>query len=293
MSTTDTAADGLAPLAGPPPAPARRVLIRPSRALLQLDLRALWEARELLYAMIQRELQVRYKQAAIGAAWAVLQPIMAVAIFALIFGKFAKMPSGGKPYLLFAFAAVLPWTFFAEAARRGSIGLVVNGELIRKIYFPRLILPLAMVLAGLADFLVALVLLALMMAWHHVAPTANILMLPVFVLIAVALALAVSLWLGPICVRYRDVAHALPFVIQIWMYASPVAYPASIVPERWRLLYNLNPMVGVIEGFRWAVLGSDRPDLTAIAVSTGMIVLALAAGLILFNRMEGSFADVI
>jgi lipopolysaccharide transport system permease protein len=272
---------------------AQPVRIRPNAGLLQFDLPELWRHRELLYFLLIRELKIRYKQAAIGAAWALLQPIIAVAIFALIFGHFAKMPSGPYPYVVFAFTAVLPWTYFAEAVRRSSVGLVGDADLIRKVYFPRLILPLALVAAPLIDFLAGLLVLFVVLAAYHIAPGPGILLLPVFLLVAAALALSVGLWLGPIGVRYRDVIHALPFLIQVWLYASPVAYPLSIVPERWRLLYSLNPMVGVIEGFRWALLGAARPDVTAMIASGVFILVVMAGGLVFFRRMERSFADVI
>jgi lipopolysaccharide transport system permease protein len=274
-------------------AAAPSVRIRPDAGFPQLDLPELWRHRELLYFLVLRELKIRYKQAAIGILWALLQPIIAVAIFALIFGHFAKMPSGPYPYVVFAFTAVLPWTYFAEAVRRGASGLVGDAELIRKIYFPRLILPLTLVTAPLVDFLAGLLVLFALLAFFHIAPGPGILLLPVFLLVAAALALAIGLWLGPLSVRYRDVIHALPFMIQVWLYASPVAYPLSIVPERWRLLYSLNPMVGVIEGFRWALLGDTRPDVAAMAASGVFILAALGGGLVYFRKMERLFADVI
>jgi lipopolysaccharide transport system permease protein len=276
------------------PLAARRVTeVRPGGRWSDLDLAELWRFRELLYCLVQRELKIRYKQAAIGVGWAVLQPVLAVLIFAVIFGHFAKMPTGGTPYVIFAFTAVLPWTYFSEALRRSSGGLVSDSDLVRKVYFPRLIVPLAQVTAPLADFAAGFVVLLVLFAAFHVAPTPAIVLLPLFLLVALALALAIALWLGPISVRFRDVVHALPFLLQIWMYASPVAYPASIVPERWRLIYSLNPMVGVIEGFRWALLGSSQPDFRAMAVSGAFITVALAGGVVFFRKMERSFADVI
>lgn len=267
--------------------------IRPASGWRQLGLPELWRFRELLYFLVLREVKLRYRQAAIGVGWAILQPVVAVAIFAVIFGRFAKMPSGGVPYTVFAFAAVLPWTYFSEAVRRSSIGLISDAELIRKVYFPRLIVPLAMVIAPLVDFAAGFVVLLALFAWHHVVPTPNIVFLPVFMMVAVALALAVGLWLGPIGVRYRDVVHTLPFVLQIWLYASPVAYPATIVPERWRLLYSLNPMVGVLEGFRWSLLGIGHPDFRAMAIGGLLIAVMLVLGALYFRKMERSFADVI
>jgi lipopolysaccharide transport system permease protein len=269
------------------------VEIRNSAGLVKFDFGELWRYRELLYFLVWRELKIRYKQAAIGVAWAIVQPVLAVAIFALIFGHFAKMPSGGVPYAVFAFTAVLPWTYFAEAVRRSSTGLVSDAELIRKVYFPRLILPLAMVTAPLVDFAAGFVVLLALFAWHHIAPTPHILLLPLFLLVALGLALSIGLWLAPLSVRYRDVMHALPFLIQVWMYASPVAYPLSIIPHDWHLIYSLNPMVGVLEGFRWALLGSEQPDFRAMAISVMIIAFALVGGLIYFKKMERAFADVI
>ena len=267
--------------------------IRPGRALGQLELGELWRYRELLYFLILRELKIRYRQAAIGAAWALIQPIMTVAIFSVVFGHFAKMPSGGVPYPIFAFTAVLPWMYFAEAVRRGSTGLVGDSDLIRKIYFPRLLIPLAMVAAPLIDFAAGFVVLLVILAFYQVQITLYILLLPLFLLVALSLSLSVALWLGPLSVRFRDVMHALPFVIQVWMYASPIAYPMAIVPERWRLLYSLNPMVGVIEGFRWVLLRDGHPDFRAIAISCVIISACLVGGLVYFKKMERSFADVI
>lgn len=274
--------------------PHRRVIeIRPKKGLFDLDLDAVWRYRELLFFLVWREVKIRYKQAAIGIGWAILQPVIAMLIFTAIFGYFARIPSDGVPYAVFAFTAILPWTYFSEAFRRGGTGLVDDADLIRKIYFPRLIIPLAMVVAPLVDFLLSFVVLLVLLAWYDIVPTANIVFLPLFLLVAMVLALAVSLWLGPINVRFRDIKHTLPFLIQIWMYASPVVYPLSMVPERWKLLYSLNPMVGVIEGFRWALLGKENPDFLAMSVSLFLIVLVLLGGIVYFKKMERFFADVI
>lgn len=269
------------------------VIIRPGGDLSGLNLGELWRARGLLYILTLRELKLRYKQTVIGVAWALVQPLLAAAIFTVIFGYFAKMQSGDIPYPIFALTAVLPWTYFAEAVRRSSTGLVSDAELIRKVYFPRLIIPFAMVLSPLADFAVGLLLLVALCAWYGIAPSATIVFLPLFLIMAIALALSISLWLGPLSVRFRDVMHTLPFLIQVWLYASPVAYPASVVPEKWRLLYSLNPMVGVIEGFRWVLLGTAQPDLQAMAISALFITVFLLGGLVYFRRMERSFADII
>ena len=269
------------------------VAIRPDRGWLDLDLGALWRHRELVLVLMLRDIQILYKQAAIGAAWAVVQPVMAVVIFTLIFGMFARMPSDGVAYPVFAFAGVLPWNYFAEAVRRSGTGLVTDAELVRKVYFPRLITPFANVLSPLVDFAVAFLVLLVVMAFYGVAPSWKLLAIVPLILICTALALAIGLWLGPINVRFRDVKHTLPFMLQLWMYASPIVYPLSMVPEQWRGLYALNPMVGVIEGFRWAILDRGEPDLFALSVSGVMILVLLVGGLVFFRRMERSFADVI
>jgi lipopolysaccharide transport system permease protein len=273
--------------------PSSVVEIRPVRGLLDLDLGSVWRYRELLGVVIMRDVQVLYRQAALGVAWAIVQPVFAVVIFSVVFGHFARIPSDGMPYAVFVFAAVLPWTYFAEAVRRSSTGLVNDAELVRKIYFPRLIVPLAGVTAPLLDFAIAFLVLLATMIWYGVTPSWHMLALPPMLAVAALLALAVGLWLAPVNVRFRDVKHTLPFIIQIWMYASPIVYPISMVPGQWKWLYSLNPMVGVIEGFRWAILGKQQPDLTAMLVSLPLIAILLIGGTIFFRRMEQSFADVI
>jgi lipopolysaccharide transport system permease protein len=267
--------------------------IRPDRGWLDLDLGAVWRYRELFFVLMLRDIQVLYKQAALGVGWAVLQPVFAVTIFTLVFGYFARMPSEGIPYPLFAFAGILPWTYFAEAVRRSSTGIVTDADLIRKIYFPRLIMPLANVVSPLLDFCIAFVVLIALMIFYGVTPSWNFLLMPPLMIIAALLALAVGLWLGPINVRFRDIKHTLPFMIQIWMYASPIVYPLSIVPEQWRWAYSLNPMVGVIEGFRWAAFGGTDLDLMPLGISCIIIAVLLFGGLVFFRRMERVFADVI
>ena len=269
------------------------VEIRPYKGLFDLELAAVWQYRELMYFLIWRELKVRYKQAVIGAGWAIIQPIFMVVIFSTIFGSFAKIPSDGVPYPLFAFTAVLPWTYFAEALRRGSTCLVDDSDLIRKIYFPRLILPLAAVTVPLVDFALAFLVLVALFLWYGVAPSWNMIYLPIFLLMPLTLALSLGLWLGPINVRFRDIKHTIPFVIQVWMYASPVVYPISLIPEQWRLFYSLNPMVGVIEGFRWALLRKENPDFLAMGLSALIVMAVLVSGVIYFKKMERSFADLI
>lgn len=273
--------------------PRQIVEIQPSRKLLNLDLAGVWKYRELLYFLVWRELKIRYKQAVIGTGWAIIQPVLTVLIFTAVFGHFAKIPSDGIPYPVFSFTALLPWTYFSEALRRGGTGLVEDSQLIRKIYFPRLVIPLAMVIAPMVDFVITFLVLIALLLWYGMVPTWSVVFLPFFLFLAMITALAVDLWLGPLNVRFRDVKHTMPFLIQIWMYASPVVYPVSIVPERWRLVYSMNPMVGVIEGFRWALLGNKNPDFFAIGVSTFFIVVILIGGIVYFKRMERFFADVI
>jgi lipopolysaccharide transport system permease protein len=268
-------------------------VVLPSTSLLDLDLKAVWQYRELLYFLVWREVKVRYKQTVLGVAWAVLQPLMTMAIFTVIFGMFVNVPSDGLPYPLFALAALLPWTYFSEAMTRSSVSLVGDAQLIRKVYFPRLIMPLAAVVSPAVDFLLAFILLLAMMAWYGFSPTWGIIMLPGFLLLGLVTALAVGLWLSALNVRYRDVRHTVPFLIQCWMYASPVAYPVSVVPERWRALYGLNPMAGVIEGFRWALLGKQSPDVGIMMVSVIAVIALLIGGVIFFKHMEQTFADVI
>jgi lipopolysaccharide transport system permease protein len=275
-----------------PAAPAT-IEIRPGRGLFDLELGSVWYYRELLIVLTLRDIQVLYKQAALGVAWAIIQPVFAVVIFSVIFGRFAKMPSDGVPYPVFAFAAVLPWTYFAEAVRRGGTGLVTDAELVRKVYFPRLVIPLAGVIAPLLDFMIAFVVLLGAMIWFGVMPSWRLLAVPPLLVVAALLALAIGLWLGPINVRFRDVKYTLTFMLQIWMYATPIVYPLSIVPAHWKWLYSLNPMVGVIEGFRWAVFGKGAPDIPSIGLSVFVIGVLLVGGLIFFKRMERSFADVI
>ena len=269
------------------------VEIRPQRGWLDIDLAEIWRYRELLHFLVWRETKVRYRQALLGVAWALIQPVLAVAIFTVVFGRFAGIPSDGVPYAMFAFAAVLPWTYFAEAFRRSSVGLVGDAELIRKVYFPRIIITLALVTAPLLDFFLSLFVLFALLAWHGMAPGWAVLALPGFLLLAALLAFALGLWFGPVNVRFRDVTHTLPFLLQVWMYASPIVYPMSLVPEPWRLLYSFNPMVGVIEGFRWTLLGTPDPDFLAIGLSFGFTMPLLFGGLIFFRWMERQFADVI
>jgi lipopolysaccharide transport system permease protein len=267
--------------------------IEPTRGFFKLDLAAVWEYRELLYFLVWRDVKVRYKQTIIGAAWAILQPLMTMIIFTVIFGNFANIPSDGLPYSIFAYTALMPWNYFSQAISRGGMSLVGEANLIVKVYFPRLIIPIASVVAPLVDFFLSFLVLIVMIVWFGIVPGWHVLCLPVFLLLALMTGLAVVLWLSPLNVRYRDVGHTIPFLTQFWLYASPVAYPVSLVPEKWRLLYSLNPMVGVIEGFRWTLLGTEAPAFGVIAVSAVMVIVLLSGGVVFFKRMERSFADVI
>lgn len=269
------------------------VVIQPRRSLFQLDLRSVWQYRELLYFLVWRDVMIRYKQTSIGIAWAILQPLITMIIFTLIFRNLAKIPSDGIPYPVFAFTALLPWTYFSQALARSSSSLVGNSTLVTKIYFPRLLIPLAASVAPIIDLFFSFLVLLVLLAWFKISPTWGLLALPLFMGLGVTTALALGLWFSAMNVRYRDVGYIIPFLIQIWMYASPVAYPASLVPEKWRLLYSLNPMVGVIEGFRWALLGKQHPDFMMMAVSLAVVLALLAGGIIYFKKTEQTFADVI
>jgi lipopolysaccharide transport system permease protein len=268
-------------------------VVQPSKGLLDLDLKAVWQYQELLYFLVWREVKVRYKQTVLGVAWAILQPLMTMVIFTVIFGMFVNVPSDGLPYPLFAYAALLPWMYFSESITRSSTSLVSDASLIRKVYFPRLIMPLAAVASPAVDLTLAFFVLIGMMAWYGIPLTWGLLALPGFLLLALVTAMAVGLWLSALNVRYRDVRHTVPFLTQCWMYASPVVYPVSIVPEGWRVAYGLNPMVGVIEGFRWGLLGKESPDFGVMAVSALAVLGLLVGGLIFFKHMEQTFADVI
>lgn len=269
------------------------VVIEPRRGLFQLDLHSVWNYRELLYFLVWRDVKVRYKQTLIGASWAILQPLVTMAIFAVIFGRLANIPSDGKPYPLFAFAALLPWNYFSQALSRSGSSLVGNTSLITKIYFPRLLIPLAASVAPVVDLFFSFLVLVALMIWYGIAPTWGLLLLPFFVALSLVTALATGLWLSALNVEYRDVGHIIPFLIQAWMYSSPVAYSLTMVPQKWRLLYSLNPMVGVIEGFRWAILGTEQPDFMAMSVSLTVVLFLFVGGLLYFKRMEQTFADVI
>ncbi|MEO6555587.1 MAG: ABC transporter permease [Nitrospiraceae bacterium] len=273
--------------------PRRKLIIENRSRLFDIDWSALWEYRELLYVLVWRDIKVRYKQTAIGVAWVVLQPLIAMLLFTAIFGYLAKMPSDGVWYPVFVLSALLPWTYFAQAITRAGESVVVNGRLVGKIYFPRLLLPLAMIVTPLVDFVLSMVLLFGLLIYAGIPLTWKVSTLPAFILLAMLTALGLSLFTSAMNVKYRDVGHAIPFVIQIWMFASPIVYPVSLVPEQWRWLYGLNPMAGVIEGFRWALLGRTAPDPVVMAESIVVLFVVLIAGTVYFRKMERQFADIL
>lgn len=268
------------------------VVIRPPKGWVPLNLRDMWRYRELLYFLTWREIKVRYKQTALGFTWAIIQPFGMMVVFTLFFGNLAKIPSEGIPYPLFNYAALLPWTLFAEGVTRSSSSIVNEANLVKKVYFPRLIMPLASILSPVVDFAIAFTILIGMMVYYGYAPTMNILWLPALIILALMTALAVGLWLSAINAKYRDVKYAVPFLIQLWLFASPVVYASSLLPERFQTIYGLNPMAGVIEGFRWALLGTNPPG-HLIGVSVTIVVVILISGAFYFRRSEKTFADVI
>ena len=273
--------------------PSHYTVIEPSKRLFYLNLRGIWDYRELLLFLAWRDLKTRYAQTTIGFAWAIVQPVAMMLMFTLVFSNFAKLPSDGVPYPIFAYAALLPWGYFSRSLDKSSFSMVAESNLISKVYFPRIIVPISATLVGLVDFAIAFLLLLVMMAFYGVMPSWEVLFMPMFLLLTMLTSLAVSLWLAALFVRFRDIAAAMPLVTQLWMFASPVVYPASLVPEQWKWLYNLNPMAGVIEGFRWTLLKTPPPGLDRIAVTVVFISALLLLGMSYFNRMERKFADVI
>ena len=282
--------------AGHPPAgdaEAQVVVIEPQHGWGSLGLGELWTHRELLYFLTWRDVKVRYKQTALGVAWAVIQPLSTMLVFSLFFGRLAKVPSEGVPYPLFAFTALVPWTFFSNGLAQASNSVVLNQNLVTKIYFPRLAIPIATVLAGAIDYALAFALLVVLMLYYGVVPTANALWLVPFSLLALVTALGVGFWLAALNVQYRDVRYTVPFLIQIWLFATPIAYPNTLLSEPWRTLYALNPMVGVVDGSRWALLGTGSPPGAMVAASTLVALVLLVSGALYFRRMERTFADVV
>jgi lipopolysaccharide transport system permease protein len=273
------------------PAPKLTIRIEPPRGLFGLNLGELWANRELLYFFVWRDVKVRYKQTIIGFLWVVIQPLMTMGVFTIFFGRLAKIPSQGLPYPVFYFAALVPWAYFSSALTSCTNIVVTNQHVITKVYFPRLVLPLTAVCSPLVDFCIGLVVMIVLTLSFGIRPPATVLLLPVLIVVAVLTALAVGLWTSALNALYRDVTSIIPFAMQIWMFASPVAYPSSLVPQRWRALYGLNPMAGVVDGFRWALTGRGQPPGPMMLVSTAMVIILLTGGLIFFRRMEGAVAD--
>jgi lipopolysaccharide transport system permease protein len=265
----------------------------PSRGWAGPKLRELWEYRELLFFFVWRDIKVRYRQTVLGALWAILQPIFTMVIFSLFFGRLASIPSDGLPYPIFSFAALVPWTFFANALTQASNSLVVSGDMLKKIYFPRLALPIATVFAGVVDFVLAFIVLLGIMLFYGFVPTVNVVWLPFFALLALVTSIGVSLWLSAMNVQFRDVRYTIPFLTQAWLFVTPIAYPSSLLPEPWRIVYGLNPMAGVVEGFRWALLGTATAPGPMLIVSSLVALILLVTGAFYFRRMEQSFADVV
>lgn len=267
--------------------------IQPSKGWISLGLRELWQYRELLYFFVWRDIKVRYKQTILGAAWAVIQPFFTMIVFSLFFGRLAKVPSDDLPYPIFSYAALVPWTFFANGVTLAANSLVTNANMIKKIYFPRLTMPIATVLAGIVDFGLAFIVLIGMMLFYGLVPTINVLWLPLFLLLALITSLGTSFWLAAMNVQFRDVRYIVPFLVQLWLFVTPIAYSSSLLSEPWRTLYGINPMAGVVEGFRWALLGTDTRPGPIVIVSVTAALLLFISGLAYFRRMEKTFADVV
>jgi lipopolysaccharide transport system permease protein len=275
------------------PSDSHVIVVKPSKGWISLKLKELWEYRELLYFMAWRDIKVRYKQTVLGAAWAIIQPFFTMVVFSIFFGKLARVPSDGLPYPIFAYAALVPWTFFANGLNQASNSLVGSANLIKKVYFPRLVVPISSVISGVVDFMLAFAVLLGMILFYGILPTVNILWLPLFVLLTFVTALGVGFWLSALNVQFRDVRYTVPFLTQFWLFATPIAYPSSLLSEPWRTLYGINPMVGVVEGFRWALLGTDTAPGAIILISSLMALALLVGGAFYFRRLERSFADVV
>ena len=269
------------------------IRIEPSKGWVSLQLQHLWDYRELLYFLTWRDIKVRYKQTVLGVLWAIIQPLFTMIIFSLFFGRLAKIPSDGLPYPVFSYAALVPWTFFVNGLSQASNSLVTSANLIKKVYFPRLAIPIATVLSGVVDFVLAFIVLIGMMFYYGIVPTINVLWLPLLLLLALITCLGVSLWLAAMNVQFRDVRYTIPFLTQFWLFATPIAYPSSLLSEPWRSLYGINPMVGVVEGFRWALLGTETAPGTIVIVSSLAALFLLVSGAFYFRRMEKTFADVV
>lgn len=278
-------------------APLPVVRIRPTKGWASLQLRTLWDYRELLFFLTWRDIKVRYQQTILGVAWAIIQPVVTMVVFSFFFGNLAKLPSDGIPYPIFSYAALVPWSFFAGSLTQASTGMVTHANLIKKVYFPRLAIPIARVMAGLVDFAISLAVLLIIMFVMGFRPTANFVWIPLFALLAVITALGVGLWFAAMNVQFRDIAYTVPFIVQFWMFATPIVYPSSLIAERygtfWQTVYGLNPMAGVVEGFRWALLGVNTAPQPIVYVSALVAVVILVSGAFYFRRMERTFADVV
>ena len=283
------AADPVAPVVADVPV----TRIRPLKGWMPLRLGEVWEYRDLLRLLAWRDIKVRYRQTALGAAWAVLQPLLTMAVFSVFFGRLAKVPSDGLPYPIFVFAALVPWGYFSTSLTQASNSLVGNANLIKKVYFPRLVVPMSCAASALVDMCIAFVVLLGFMLWYRIVPTINVIWLPAFVALALVTSLGAGLWLSALNVRYRDVRYVVPFLVQFWLFATPIAYPSSLLHEPWRTVYGLNPMVGVVEGFRWALLGTKTSPGAVMAVSALAALTLLVTGAFYFRRMEATFADVV
>jgi lipopolysaccharide transport system permease protein len=269
------------------------IVVKPSRGWVSLKLNELWHYRELLYFLTWRDIKVRYKQTVLGAAWAIIQPFFTMVVFSLFFGRLAKIPSDGIPYPIFAYAALVPWTFFASGLNQSANSLVGDANLIKKVYFPRLAIPISSVISGGLDFVLAFIVLLGMMLFYGIYPTIHVIWLPFLLLLTLTTSLGVGLWLSAMNVQFRDVRYTVPFLTQFWLFATPIAYPSSLLSEPWRTLYGINPMVGVVEGFRWALLGTDTAPGPIILVSSLVALALLVSGCFFFRRMEKTFADVV
>ncbi len=269
------------------------IIIRPSHGWTALGLRHIWEYRELLYFLTWRDIKVRYKQTLLGGLWAIIQPFSMMVVFSVIFGRMARVPTDGVPYPIFAYAGLLPWMFFSKGLMDSANSLVGSQNLITKVYFPRLVIPISSVLSGLVDFALAFIVLIGMMFYYGIQPTAGILVLPALVFLTFVTSLGVGLWFSAMNVRYRDVRYTVPFLTQLWLFATPVGYPSSLLEEPWRTVYGLNPMVGVVEGFRWALVGAENPPQAMVVISTAMSIFLMITGMFYFRRMERTFADIV
>ena len=277
----------------PTTSPIEEIIIEPPHSWFSLRLKEIWTFRELLYFFVWRDIKVRYKQTVLGISWAVLQPLITMVIFSIVFGKLAKISSDGAPYPIFSYAGLLPWQLFSRAISDSTASLINNQNMVTKVYIPRIIFPLSTSLSGLVDFCIALLIFFGLMIFYSIIPTWKFLFLPVLIFLALFTSMSVSLWLSALSVRYRDIKFITPFLIQVWFYATPVVYPTTLIPEKWQWLYSLNPMTGIVDGFRWVLYGQVPPTNNLLFLSIGVVIVLWVTGLIFFQRMELTFADII